>query len=83
VETLRLAVDAICCGRGVTAELLYQLSYRSNERSGQDSNLRPVDWESITARRRPAAERKSRSWNVVGCGIEPRRADRSAAPSSR
>ena len=32
-----------CCGHVMTAELLYQLSYRSTERSGQDSNLRPVD----------------------------------------
>jgi hypothetical protein len=49
------------------------LSYGSTECSGQDSNLRPVDEESITATS-PARSRKVRRGhgNALGCGFEPR-----------
>ena len=45
------ACGSICCGRGVTADLLSGLSYRSRQRSGQGSNLR-LDNGSSPARSR-------------------------------
>ena len=55
------------------------LSYRSTQCPGQESNLRPVDEESITAAS-PARSRResSRSWECGRSGFEPHGADRSA-----